>query len=638
MNYSVFDIECDSLIENATKIHCLSVKQYRDNNINKFTLIDYEDMISFLENESVLVGHKIRTFDVPIIEEILGINIKAKLIDTLGLSWYLYPDRHVHGLEEWGDQFGIEKPIIKDWSNLTIEEYIFRCEKDVEINDELFNYQKKYLLEIYGDADKAMRLIGYLDFKLDCAREQEKVKWKVDIEKTKSSLLFLEGEQSNRVKILEQIMPNVTLYKVRSRPKILYKKDGSLSEHGKAWFKLLEEFQLPEYHIGALKIPDKQELGNPNSHEQVKDWLFSLGWTPITYKYAKQKDGTIKKIPQISDEGEICESVQDLYDIIPELVHLEGLYVIQHRIGLLKGFLRDVDSKGYIKAEIKGFANTLRFQHKTVVNLPTVGKPYGDIVRGCLIAEEGYILCGSDMSGLEDKTKRHYMYYYDPEYVKEMENPDFDPHLDIGLQSGIVTQEEVDFYKRYDKEKDRLKKEFRPSAEDKARFADIKERRIRCKRVNFSGIYGAGPPKIALTARMPLDLARNLHTVYWKRNWSVKAIAVATIHKTIGKQMWLLNPVSQLWYSLRQEKDKFSTLNQGTGVYCFDTWIRHIRNRRVKLCGQFHDECISQIPIGDQDIMREVLLDSIKDTNDDLKLNVYIGISIDFGHSYADIH
>ena len=36
---------------------------------------------------------------------------------------------------------------------------------------------------------------------------------------------------------------------------------------------------------------------------------------------------------------------------------------------------------------------------------------------------------------------------------------------------------------------------------------------------------------------------------------------------------WLYNPVSEFWYSLRSDKDRFSTLNQGTGVFCFDSWV-----------------------------------------------------------------
>jgi len=58
--------------------------------------------------------------------------------------------------------------------------------------------------------------------------------------------------------------------------------------------------------------------------------------------------------------------------------------------------------------------------------------------------------------------------------------------------------------------------------------------------------------------------------VYWKRNKSILDVENALKIKQIGTQMWLLNPISKFWYSLRSDKDKFSTLNQGTGSYIFD--------------------------------------------------------------------
>ena len=113
-----------------------------------------------------------------------------------------------------------------------------------------------------------------------------------------------------------------------------------------------------------------------------------------------------------------------------------------------------------------------------------------------------------------------------------------------------------------------------PEDKQKALYNKIKEIRNLGKVVNFSSVYGAGPPKIALTTGMSLSQAKTLHKTYWSRNKSVKQVAASVKTKTIiidgEEQMWLLNPVSGFWYSLRYEKDKFSTLNQGTGVYCFD--------------------------------------------------------------------
>ncbi len=105
----VFDIEGDGL--KPTKIYCLSY--WKDGVIKSIT--DYDEMRDLLLSEDVLVGHKIKTFDIPVLERILDIKIKAETIDTLGLCWYLYPERVKSGLAVWGEEFGVPKPKIEDW-------------------------------------------------------------------------------------------------------------------------------------------------------------------------------------------------------------------------------------------------------------------------------------------------------------------------------------------------------------------------------------------------------------------------------------------------------------------------------------------------------------------------------------------
>ena len=50
-----------------------------------------------------------------------------------------------------------------------------------------------------------------------------------------------------------------------------------------------------------------------------------------------------------------------------------------------------------------------------------------------------------------------------------------------------------------------------PEDRQKALYNKIKEIRNLGKVVNFSSVYGAGPPKIALTTGMPLKQAKKLH-------------------------------------------------------------------------------------------------------------------------------
>ena len=126
MKYCVFDIETNGLIDEVTKIHCLSYAIYTDNILIRAGCItNIEDIPSFIKEQNILVGHNIIRYDVPVLEKILGIKITSRLIDTLALSWYLYPSRVKHGLEGFGEEFGVLKPVIKDWSNLSIEEWLF---------------------------------------------------------------------------------------------------------------------------------------------------------------------------------------------------------------------------------------------------------------------------------------------------------------------------------------------------------------------------------------------------------------------------------------------------------------------------------------------------------------------------------
>jgi hypothetical protein len=99
---------------------------------------------------------------------------------------------------------------------------------------------------------------------------------------------------------------------------------------------------------------------------------------------------------------------------------------------------------------MQGFTNTLRFKHKKpLTNLPGIDSPYGDEIRGCLIALDGQWLVGSDMVSLEATTRNHYIKPLDPVYVDEMSQEGYDPHLKIAVVAGMITDDEYEFYKWY---------------------------------------------------------------------------------------------------------------------------------------------------------------------------------------------
>lgn len=93
-----------------------------------------------------------------------------------------------------------------------------------------------------------------------------------------------------------------------------------------------------------------------------------------------------------------------------------------------------------------------------------------------------------------------------------------------------------------------------------------------------------------------------------------------------------------MWYSLRHEKDRFSTLNQGTGAFCFDMWVGFIIKERPQLTAQFHDEVVLEIKPEEKDYVSDLLNRSIIKVNNFLKLRRELDVGIDFGNNYGEIH
>ena len=156
-----------------------------------------------------------------------------------------------------------------------------------------------------------------------------------------------------------------------------------------------------------------------------------------------------------------------------------------------------------------------------------------------------------------------------------------------------------------------------------------------------NAIYGVGVPKLSREGGFSRSEASTLLTTYWERNWSVKVIAKEQYVKTLKDgTMWLKNPVSGFYHSLRFEKDIFSTLNQSTGVYCFDTFVAYCAAAGVEIPMQYHDEILVECDDDEQSIndTKERMQNAITKTNEKVKLNVKLATDVQTGHNYAQCH
>lgn len=524
------------------------------------------------------------------------------------------------------------------WENLSWDEAVKRVTADVQINEIIWNDFKERLVEMYSlvkenideglvggsrvspdekvyiDRLKGMsvekhinRILSFLMFKMDCARLQEETRWKVDVEYLKESQEELSKMLEDSATTLESVMPPVPKYVNRTEPKRPFKKDGTLSASGQRWEdlkELLTSKEVDEHgnpRARVMKEGEIQELTsydppNINSVQQVKDFLTSKGWEPQTFNYVRDKEAfdewidsrpskksgkkawdkwnkskpVDRAVPQISKDGdegkELCDSVLELAERVPEVKALENFTMIKHRHGLIKGFFERMSDDGYLAFRIHGFTNTLRVRHSApTVNLPSADKPFAEPVRGCLVADDGWIQLGADLKSLEDRVKHHFMIPLDPDLVKEMSADDYDPHIHMCLTANMMDEDEAKYYKDNKKETD---------DPEIIRLGSV---RHKGKTTVYASVYKAGPATIARAAGCSIEEAKEMHDAYWNLFWSVEAIAKEqVVVNTTNGLSWLINPLNGLMYSIRSEKDIFSTLAQGTGSFIFDMWVDNI--------------------------------------------------------------
>jgi len=644
-----------------------------------------------MDSKVPMVFHNGICFDVRVFEKLLNIDLSSlMLIDSLELSWYIEPNRSQHGLDDFFEAFGIPKPKVVDWHNEPYEVYENRCVDDVKINFALWQDQMQRLENLYGISKSQIdlnlvggrrvsedeeiyldqfvgnfsreqwieKLLTFLMFKRDMAALREKTKCFMD----KPGLVKFEGELGGKLQAakeeLEAVMPHVPQYSKKTPPKKPHKKDRSLSAAGVKWNDLVERVGTKD-HLGntlvewlgdekKMKVITKYDPPKISSPEQIKRLLFSKGWKPQTFKWVTDEDAKqawvesgFKKsmkpkprgIPQINRDGddgkELCPSVQALAEEIPEIRVYEKYTVIKHRFDTVKGFLTRMGEGNLIEAGVGGLTNTLREKHRGVVNLPGIDKMYGKNIRGSFIAGEGFTLLGSDLSGLEDRTKHHFMIPHDPEYVATMMDENYDAHIKMALTANMITPKEFDEYLQG----------IKPD--------HVKAARSKGKTTNYACVYNSGAETLARSSGMPLPEAKKLLKAYWELNWAVKAIAEEqNIIQDAYGQKWLINPVNGFCYSLRKESDRFSTLCQGTGSFFFDMWINNImtkmeqafKTKRLSLL--MHDEFMVRFKDSEKikNIMRNITNSALEEVNAEFKLRRPLGCDVQFGHNYAEIH
>lgn len=617
----------------------------------------------FLDREIILVMHNGICYDKNALKH-FGYNVdKIHFVDTLALSWYLCLERPKHGLEDWGIEAGVPKPEISDWENLTQQDYDHRVQEDVKIQRYTYKKLKSMFEELYGKMSDyefcTHKVVKYLNFKMEQLEEQQNTRIRIDIDKAKSVIEKLEKEIEFKTEQLKAVMPKVPVYAKHTKPAKPFKKDGSLSSTGEKWKKICELAGVDFNYDGEIRTVKCYNEPNPSSSAQIKSWLESLGWIPETFKFVKDENNQERKIPQVyiqGSGGQVCGSISKLSEENPELGHLVGLGVLSHRKSCVQGFIDSLVFNEFVEAGANGFTNTLRLKHrKPCVNLPSNRVVYGEDVRGCLIARDGKSFVCSDLSSMENLWSFNYQMPYDPEYVMSQQCEDYDPHLNLAMAGGLLTQDEVNFFKieskGFPKENYEMTSYLKsmlelPQEEKESLLKVFGKKRGIGKNCGYALQYNCGIPTLARTAKISEKEARVIYKAYKKLNWSIEAIAKDQIvkHTSHGNYIW--NPYSGIWIRLKTEKDRYSSLVQSSGSFLLDMWLKQIDNLKIemglkdniRLCMTQHDENLQEFHGVTEQQIREIFDIALEKVNKILKVKIPFGCDTQIGNKYSEIH
>ena len=540
---------------------------------------------------------------------------------------------------------------------------VHRCQEDVRINILLWEDLKAKLDLMYKDnpQDK-IRLIKLLNWIMDCSFMQEKQKIKVDVKKTEENLAYFEALKEEKIQQLKEAMPKIPIKVKRVKPKNMSKKDGSLSVAGEKWMTLVRGCNLNDDYDGIIEEIIGYEESNPNSVVQKKQWLYSLGWIPKTFKHNRDKEtNEVKIVEQIMTEDKmLCPSVLKLAEKEPAIEAFDGLTVLTHRIGILKSFLSNKDENDMISQGLQALAVTMRWQHSIIVNLPRyTGK--GDIrdgkwIRECLIAGENKKIVQSDLSGIESRTSDHFTFDINPGRIKKTQMPYFDPHCEISVSSGLMTSDEEVFFIFKSAQKDSPELDVEtfselytptdevrrllslPEEEQSTLLKKLKVARSKGKTCNYASLYNVGAETLGRNLEISKKEAQKLIDSYWSIHFAVKVATEQFQLKKVGDETWVYNPISRFFYYLRNSKDIFSVVNQSSAVYCFNMWVWNCTQMGIFPVTQSHDDSAYVVDIQNVENTKNIISEAMRRVNSQLKLNVELACETQVGNNIAETH
>lgn len=414
MRSVVFDIECDGLLKQATKVWIAVVKDITTG--EEFMFSDYDpdlrplsEFFTFLDECRLIIGHNILMYDVLVLEKLFNWKPKphTKLVDTLIMSQVLNYKRFGfgHSLARWGIALGHKKPEHEDWSRYS-PEMKFRCAEDVRINLEVYD---KLISELKRKKQPDKIKLG-LKAEHGASRFVGRAQlhgWPFDIKKARALLQELEDKM---VEIADDVEPQMgqKCKQYDRNPEFkspAWTANGNYAKRTSDWFGFnAEEGQEDRRPIWGDYCRVEYVEIKIGSTELVKEYLYSIGWVPDDWNFKVINGKMTKTTPKLTDS-----SLSLLGDIGEKI---GKFYTLRARHSILRTWIEDDydESTGRIYGDSFVIGTpTGRSRHQIIANIPSGDALYGPEVRSLFSTIPGYKVVGADSSSNQNRALCHYL-------------------------------------------------------------------------------------------------------------------------------------------------------------------------------------------------------------------------------------
>jgi DNA polymerase-1 len=363
-NHWVIDIETDGLDPTCVWVLCATNAVTKEER----TCETYEAIRKFIDETTgcYYVGHNILSFDIPVLNRLVGTRIAtSRLVDTFLLSSLYSPSlAGGHSLDAWGERFGQPKVKHDEWHEYS-EAMLGRCKGDVALNLTLFN-----------KLTTRMKKVGFTE--RGC--EIEHKAWRI-IQKQKKNGFFFNYRQAHELFVELRAKGADLEAKIHERfpPELkhvaTYKKANKADGTPTAGFERhTQEYERLEVQPDGTYRAFGYVHFNLGSPLQRIEKLQALGWVPR--EYTKPSKSFPEGQPKATEHGELVPSLQEFAEEsgIEEVTLIAQWITVNNRANMINNWMEAYDDgDGCIHGNL-WLANTLRYRHDkpNTANIPAV--------------------------------------------------------------------------------------------------------------------------------------------------------------------------------------------------------------------------------------------------------------------------